>query len=105
LQKASALARYVYVAKVHVAGGTDVNHRVTVQRGPSPSGPWENNPANPILFNGANPSLGVQSSGHADMVQAKDGRWWGTALATRPQGGNFSHQQLGNVLSIVTNLY
>ncbi|KAK7435711.1 hypothetical protein VKT23_019543 [Stygiomarasmius scandens] len=40
-------------------GGTDVHHRSTIQRGPSPSGSWENDPANPILFNGANLSLPV----------------------------------------------
>ncbi|KAL0948330.1 hypothetical protein HGRIS_010917 [Hohenbuehelia grisea] len=76
-------------------GGTGNEHRATIQRGPSPSGPWENNPANPVLFNGADLSLPVQATGHADMVQGTDGRWWGTALAVRPQGGNFDHQQLG----------
>ncbi|KAF8907976.1 glycosyl hydrolase [Mucidula mucida] len=70
-----------------------------IQRGPSPSGPWENNPNNPILFNGANLSLPVQDTGHSDLVELEDGTWWGSALAVRPQEGNFSHQQL--VLTIV----
>ncbi|KAG6907505.1 hypothetical protein DXG01_008649 [Tephrocybe rancida] len=76
-------------------GGTDVHHRATIQRGPSPSGPWENNPKNPILFNGADLTNAVQDTGHADIVQGLDGRWWGVALGTRPQGQNFSHMQLG----------
>lgn len=76
-------------------GGTDVHHQTTFQRGPSPSGPWENNPNNPILFNGANLSLPVQDTGHSDLVELEDGTWWGSALAVRPQEGNFSHQQLG----------
>ncbi|THU98676.1 hypothetical protein K435DRAFT_720469 [Dendrothele bispora CBS 962.96] len=76
-------------------GGTDIHHRSTVQRGPSPSGPWENNPANPILFNGVNLSLPVQDTGHADIVEAPDGSWWGVALGVRPQQSNFSHIQLG----------
>ncbi|KAH8831746.1 glycoside hydrolase family 43 protein [Flagelloscypha sp. PMI_526] len=76
-------------------GGTDQNHRATIQRGPSPSGPWENNPKNPILFNGADLSLPVSSTGHADFLQGTDGNWYGVALGTRPQGANFSHQQLG----------
>ncbi|TFK38334.1 glycosyl hydrolase [Crucibulum laeve] len=76
-------------------GGTDVHHRATIQRGPSPSGPWENNPSNPILFNGADLLLLVQDTGHADIVQAQDGSWWGVALGVRPQDGNFSHIQLG----------
>ncbi|KAF9039529.1 hypothetical protein BDZ89DRAFT_1060972 [Hymenopellis radicata] len=76
-------------------GGTDVHHRTTIQRGPSPSGPWESNPNNPILFNGANISLPVQDTGHSDLVELEDGTWWGSALGVRPQAGNFSHQQLG----------
>ncbi|KAL1676504.1 glycosyl hydrolase [Schizophyllum commune] len=76
-------------------GGTDQHHRATIQRGPSPSGPWENNPKNPILFNGADPSLPVQRTGHADIAEGADGSWWGVALGGRPQGGNDSHIQLG----------
>ncbi|KAF8170379.1 glycosyl hydrolase [Pholiota molesta] len=76
-------------------GGTDIHHQSTIQRGPTPSGPWENNPNNPILFNGANLSLPVQDTGHADIVQAQDESWWGVALGVRPQNGNFSHIQLG----------
>jgi beta-xylosidase len=76
-------------------GGTWEGHQATILRGPTPSGPWENNPKNPILFNGRDSSLSVQSTGHADIVEGPDGQWWGTCLATRPQGGNFSHQQLG----------
>ncbi|CAK5277866.1 unnamed protein product [Mycena citricolor] len=76
-------------------GGSGPAHQSTIQRGPSPSGPWENNPANPILFNGANLSLPVQQTGHSDFVQAPDGSWWGVALGIRPQGGNFARAQLG----------
>ncbi|KAF7305431.1 Non-reducing end alpha-L-arabinofuranosidase BoGH43B [Mycena chlorophos] len=77
-------------------GGSTPEHRSTIQRGPSPSGPWEENPANPILFNGANESLPVQYTGHADIVEGPDGRWWGVALGTRPQRpGDFTHMQLG----------
>lgn len=76
-------------------GGSGPGHRSTIQRGPSPSGPWENNPKNPILFNGADLSLSVQDTGHADIVQARDGSWWGVALGVRPQNGDFNHQQLG----------
>ncbi|KAE9389908.1 hypothetical protein BT96DRAFT_1002778 [Gymnopus androsaceus JB14] len=77
-------------------GGSSPEHRSTIQRGPSPSGPWENNPANPILFNGANMSLPVQYTGHSDIVQAPDGEWWGVALGVRPQTtGDYNHIQLG----------
>lgn len=80
-------------------GGTGITHRTTIQRSRiSPSGPWENNPNNPILFNGADLGLGVQNTGHADLVQAVDGEWWGVALGVRPQGsdGNrLNREQLG----------
>ncbi|KIY71095.1 glycoside hydrolase family 43 protein [Cylindrobasidium torrendii FP15055 ss-10] len=76
-------------------GGTGATHRATIQRGPSPSGPWENNPKNPLVYNGEDPSLAVQSTGHADILQAEDGSFWGTLLGTRPQGGNTNHAQLG----------
>jgi alpha-N-arabinofuranosidase len=29
----------------------------------------------------------VHNVGHADMVELKDGSWWGVALASRPRGG------------------
>ncbi|KAF7329177.1 hypothetical protein MKEN_00178300 [Mycena kentingensis (nom. inval.)] len=78
-------------------GGSSPQHRVTVQRSNvSAAGPWESNPANPILFNGADMTLPVQFTGHADMVEGADGRWWGVALGTRPQApGDFNHMQLG----------
>lgn len=78
-----------------MVGGTGIHHRTTIQRGPSHSGPWENNPNNPILFNGANLSHPVQDTGHADLIQSPDGKWWGVALGVRPQGQNFNHLQLG----------
>ncbi|KAJ4480996.1 glycoside hydrolase family 43 protein [Lentinula aciculospora] len=77
-------------------GGSGPEHRSTIQRSPSPSGPWESNPTNPILYNGANLSLPVQYTGHADFVQDTDGQWWGVALGVRPQTiGDFNHIQLG----------
>lgn len=86
-----------------LTGGTDIHHRSTIQRGQSPSGPWENNPKNPILFNGADLTNAVQDTGHGDIVQGTDGRWWGVALGVRPQGLNFSHIQLGRRLSLLVN--
>lgn len=32
--------------------GTDVQHREMIKRAKSLTGPWEENPSNPILFNG-----------------------------------------------------
>lgn len=41
-------------------------------------------------------SLPVQYTGHADIVEAPGGQWWGVALAVRPQTpGDYDHIQLG----------
>ncbi|WP_376795634.1 glycoside hydrolase family 43 protein [Thermogemmatispora sp.] len=65
-------------------GGTSYGHMETIARGPSPWGPWEACPHNPIL---SHRSLWrpIQATGHADLVQAQDGTWWLVCLGVRPQ--------------------
>ncbi|KAB2569079.1 Non-reducing end alpha-L-arabinofuranosidase BoGH43B [Lasiodiplodia theobromae] len=78
--------------------GTEANHKSNVYRLAASSssssstnastltaGPWEANPHNPVLWNGRDMSLPVLSTGHADLVEGADGRWWAVFLATRPQ--------------------
>lgn len=67
-------------------GGTERGHCVSVARGPAPDGPFEPCPANPVLSHRST-ALPVQSTGHADLVQAADGSWWMVLLGTRPRGG------------------
>ncbi|THY43451.1 hypothetical protein D6C97_09247 [Aureobasidium pullulans] len=66
-------------------GGTEVLHRQTIHRGPSPSGPWEASPLGPMVFNSRDPSAPIQQTGHADLVQRPDGKWYAVFLAVRPQ--------------------
>lgn len=66
-------------------GGTEVLHRQTIHRGPSPSGPWEASPLGPMVFNSRDPSAPIQQTGHADLVQRPDGKWYTVFLAVRPQ--------------------
>jgi xylan 1,4-beta-xylosidase len=66
-------------------GGTERGHAVSIARGPSPEGPWENCPANPILSHRSTASP-IQNTGHADLIAAADGSWWMVLLATRPRG-------------------
>jgi beta-xylosidase len=75
-------------------GGTERGHSVSIARGPSPSGPFEPCPANPILTHRGT-SKPVQNTGHADLVQAPDGSWWMLLLAVRPQGGTPGWHVLG----------
>ncbi|KEQ75813.1 hypothetical protein M436DRAFT_14508, partial [Aureobasidium namibiae CBS 147.97] len=66
-------------------GGTEVLRRQTIHRGPSPSGPWEASPLGPMLFNSRDPSAPIQQTGHADIFQRPDGKWYSVFLAVRPQ--------------------
>src|SRR2546423_7916967 len=67
-------------------GGTERCHAVSIARGPSPNGPFEPCPANPILTHRGTDHA-VQNTGHADLVQGPDGSWWMVFLGTRPGGG------------------
>ena len=57
-------------------GGTERGHGVSVARGPSPEGPFEGHPANPVL-SARSTSRPIQNTGHGDLVETPDG---GTAL-------------------------
>lgn len=76
-------------------GGTEYGHKATIARSRDIYGPYDSNPANPILThinqNAAfNPIQGV---GHADLIEAHDGSWWAVFLGFRPQ--SYSHHLLG----------
>ncbi|WP_308283539.1 family 43 glycosylhydrolase, partial [Pseudonocardia nigra] len=75
-------------------GGTERGHAVTIARGPSPSGPFEPCPGNPLLTarGSAEP---VQSTGHADLVQRADGTWAMVVHGVRPRGTSPEWHVLG----------
>jgi alpha-N-arabinofuranosidase len=64
-------------------GGTEPGHMATVARSESPWGPYEACPHNPILTHRNRGGHPIQSTGHADLVEAHDGSWWAVFLATR----------------------
>ena len=66
-------------------GGTEFGHMITVARSRRAEGPYEPAPHNPIL---THRSLDhpLQSTGHGDLVQARDGSWWMVFLAARHVG-------------------
>lgn len=80
---------YLMVAE----GGTEEMHQEWIFRSKSPLGPYELPPEgiNPLVFNGPDPK--VQCTGHADMFEAPDGKWWVVMLAVRPQSNGTA--QLG----------
>lgn len=77
---------YLMVAE----GGTEHNHAVTIARSTGITGPYENNPRNPIL---THRHLGltypIVGTGHADLIQTQTGEWWLVLLAMRPYDGYF----------------
>ncbi|OLN88035.1 Non-reducing end alpha-L-arabinofuranosidase BoGH43A 1 [Colletotrichum chlorophyti] len=72
-----------YYYLVLAEGGTSTGHRATVGRSKSPEGPWESAPNNPLIYNGANPNLTIQSTGHATFADTPDGEWYASLLARR----------------------
>lgn len=70
-------------------GGTSFHHSVMVARSRSVFGPYEGNPANPIL---THRHLGrdypVVNVGHGDLVADAEGRWYMVMLASRPCEGH-----------------
>jgi xylan 1,4-beta-xylosidase len=72
---------YLLVAE----GGTERGHAASIARAPSPLGPWESCPTNPIISHRST-DRPIQNTGHADFVEATDGSWWMVLLGTRPKG-------------------
>jgi len=69
-------------------GGTLHFHTTTIARSQSVTGPFISSQRNPILTHKhLAREYPVHNVGHADIVELKDGSWWGVALASRPRGG------------------
>lgn len=75
-------------------GGTGYNHSEVVFRSKSVNGPYESYSGNPILTqrhldpSRKNP---ITTTGHADLVETPDGKWYAVFLGCRPyQGEHFN---------------
>jgi xylan 1,4-beta-xylosidase len=75
-------------------GGTERGHGVSVARGPSPEGPFEGHPANPVL-SARSTSRPIQNTGHADLVATPDGGTALVLLGVRPLGLTQAFSPLG----------
>lgn len=87
---------YLVVAE----GGTERGHAVSIARSGSPEGPWEPCPTNPILSHRST-DRPIQSTGHADFVEAADGSWWMVLLGVRPLGMTPQFHVLGRETFLV----
>ena len=75
-------------------GGTSDDHRQTIYRSKSVTGPYVPGPRNPIMtqrnLDPARP-LPIYATGHADFVQLPNKDWWAVFLATRPYESNLTN--------------
>jgi xylan 1,4-beta-xylosidase len=67
-------------------GGTGPNHAVTMARSRTIRGPYEVDPANPMLTSRGRPELRLHKAGHASLVDTRDGEWYLVHLCSRPIG-------------------
>ena len=65
-------------------GGTQWDHQVTVARSRRITGPYEVDPAGPMLSSREDPSLPLQKAGHGSLVATPGGEWYLAHLASRP---------------------
>ncbi len=75
-------------------GGTERGHGISIARGPSPEGPFEGAPHNPIL-SARSTSRPVQNTGHGDLVQTPNGEWAVVCLGMRTRGMTRAFSSLG----------
>lgn len=74
-------------------GGTELAHSITIARSKHIYGPYEAGPDNPILTHCSlkGQDSQVQGTGHGDLVEDKDGKWWLVFLAYRNYNGSYHH--------------
>jgi xylan 1,4-beta-xylosidase len=65
-------------------GGTEYGHAATMARSKNITGPYELSPHHPFIRTTEYKDYYLQKCGHADLVQAKDGRWFTVFLTARP---------------------
>jgi xylan 1,4-beta-xylosidase len=67
-------------------GGTGYEHQVSVARSAALAGPYEPDPAGPMLTARDHPELVLQKAGHGSLVQTPSGQWYMAYLVARPHG-------------------
>ena len=92
--------RYYYLFTAE--GGTEAGHQEWAFRSTEgPYGPWEGQ-GKALWYNG--PDEEVQRTGHCDLFEDGEGRWWGVLLGVRParnSKGKWVEPQLGRETFLV----
>ena len=68
-------------------GGTGYDHVITMARSRDLHGPYEVDPAGPVLTSRDAPRHPLQRAGHGDLVETPDGRFFLVHLCSRPLPG------------------
>ncbi|KAK2061940.1 hypothetical protein LY76DRAFT_602871 [Colletotrichum caudatum] len=68
---------------VLVGGGTITGHRATVEGYKSAHSPRKSLSMSPLMYNAANQTLTVQTTGHATLIDTVRGGGWYASLLTR----------------------
>ncbi|MFJ5775212.1 glycoside hydrolase family 43 protein [Streptomyces sp. NPDC093094] len=69
---------------VTAEGGTSWSHAVTVARSREVTGPYEPDPAGPLLTSAGHEKLPLQKAGHGSLVETASGEWYLAHLMARP---------------------
>ena len=72
-----------YYYLITAEGGTGYDHAVTIARSRSIDGPYELDPAGPVITSRHNPAWPLQRAGHADLVETREGELFMVHLASR----------------------
>ena len=89
------IGEYYYLLTAE--GGTSFGHMATIARSRAIDGPYEIDPAGPLITSRNNPENPIQKAGHASMVQTPGGDWYMVFLMSRPVDG---YSSLGRETSI-----
>ncbi|MEV6260597.1 glycoside hydrolase family 43 protein [Streptomyces sp. NPDC051784] len=65
-------------------GGTSWAHAATVARSRILTGPYEPDPAGPLLTSAGRDTWDLQKAGHGSLVRTRDGEWYLAHLTARP---------------------
>ena len=72
-----------YYYLITAEGGTGYEHAVTMARSTSIGGPYEPDPAGPVITSRDDPAWPLQRAGHADLVETREGELFMVHLASR----------------------
>ena len=78
-------ASYYYLMTAE--GGTGYQHAATMARASTIDGPYESDPAGPLLSASASPDWPLQRAGHGDFVATATGEYFLVHLCSRPLPG------------------